>query len=62
MFGIVFNNTHLLHQFMPKLKKKKIVKLYRNPVFPHEFILINSLSHKESLSLEEKTFSLSTEL
>jgi len=38
---------------MFKLKKTKfIVKLCRNPLFPHKFILVNSLSHEESLIIK----------
>lgn len=34
MFGIVFNNTNLVHQYMFKLNKTKfVVKVYRNLLF-----------------------------
>lgn len=49
MFGIVFNNTNILHQFIFKLKKTKFIV---KPLFPHKFILTNSLSHEESLILK----------
>lgn len=53
MFGIVFNNRNLVHQYMFKLKKAKIiVEICRNLQFPYKFLFTNSLSHEETLILK----------